>query len=66
MCFTVLGARTVDQLRDNLAAAELFLDAAAVARLDEVSAPVLPEYLYGLLDEVTASRRVLRDRGARG
>lgn len=38
----IVGARTEDQLRDNLAAAELELSDDDVARLDEVSAQPLP------------------------
>lgn len=37
----IAGAKTVDQLVDNLKAADLELTAAEVARLDEVSAPPL-------------------------
>jgi aryl-alcohol dehydrogenase-like predicted oxidoreductase len=33
----IFGARTLDQLEDNLGAAELALDEEAVARLEEVS-----------------------------
>jgi aryl-alcohol dehydrogenase-like predicted oxidoreductase len=43
----ILGARTTDQLRDNLAAADLTLDAAEAERLDEVSDPGAPDYPYG-------------------
>jgi aryl-alcohol dehydrogenase-like predicted oxidoreductase len=35
----IVGARTVDQLDDNLRAAELRLDADQIARLDKVSEP---------------------------
>jgi aryl-alcohol dehydrogenase-like predicted oxidoreductase len=38
---TIIGARTVAQLDDNLAALELSLSPAQVAKLDELSAPVL-------------------------
>jgi len=37
----IIGARTEEQLADNLAAAQLELDDAELARLDEVSAPPL-------------------------
>jgi len=37
----VLGARTTEQLQDNLAAADLVLDAAEFDRLDVVSRPAL-------------------------
>ncbi|QGN59532.1 aldo/keto reductase [Nostocoides sp. HKS02] len=43
----ILGARTVDQLTDNLGAADVTLPPEALARLDEVSAPRLPDYPYG-------------------
>jgi aryl-alcohol dehydrogenase-like predicted oxidoreductase len=43
----ILGARTTDQLRDNLAAADLALDAAEVERLDEISDPGAADYPYG-------------------
>ncbi len=39
---TIIGARRVDQLEDNLAAADLSLSAAQVQKLDELSAPSLP------------------------
>jgi diketogulonate reductase-like aldo/keto reductase len=38
----IVGARTEDQLADNLAAAELSLSDDQVGRLDEVSAQPLP------------------------
>jgi aryl-alcohol dehydrogenase-like predicted oxidoreductase len=44
---TILGARTVEQLQQNLAAADLELDADAVARLTEVSTPRTEVYPYG-------------------
>lgn len=43
----ILGARTVDQLDDNLSAAALHLSAAETARLDEASAPIVDDYPYG-------------------
>jgi aryl-alcohol dehydrogenase-like predicted oxidoreductase len=46
---TILGARTLEQLETNLAAADLHLDAAEIARLDEVSAPPVGDYPYGEL-----------------
>jgi aryl-alcohol dehydrogenase-like predicted oxidoreductase len=42
----IVGARTEEQLADNLAAADLELPAAAVERLDEVSAHPLPYPLW--------------------
>lgn len=49
---TILGARTLAQLEDNLQAADLRLEPDAVVRLDAVSAPPTPEYPYLLLDDV--------------
>ncbi len=43
----ILGNRSVEQLTGSLAVADLHLDADAIARLDEASAPVLPDYPYG-------------------
>ena len=43
----ILGARTLEQLEDNLGAADLHLSAEQAARLDEASAPVVSDYPYG-------------------
>jgi aryl-alcohol dehydrogenase-like predicted oxidoreductase len=43
----ILGARTVEQLEDNLAAADLDLTAEQLDRLSEVSAPHADDYPYG-------------------
>ncbi|WP_309133889.1 aldo/keto reductase [Cellulomonas sp.] len=43
----ILGARTVEQLDDNLGAADLRLDPEAVARLTDASAPRVDDYPYG-------------------
>jgi aryl-alcohol dehydrogenase-like predicted oxidoreductase len=43
----ILGARTVEQLRDNLGAAELHLEGQEVARLDAASDPAPADYPYG-------------------
>lgn len=53
---TILGARTVAQLEDNLGAADLRLSSEEVARLDEASDPGLPAYPYGFIAEETAPR----------
>jgi aryl-alcohol dehydrogenase-like predicted oxidoreductase len=53
---TILGARTLDQLEENLAASALDLTAEESARLDEVSRPATPEYPYGLLERTEAAR----------
>ncbi|NND75643.1 MAG: aldo/keto reductase [Ilumatobacter sp.] len=47
----LLGARTVEQLRDNLGAATIELTADDVAELTAVSAPGLPPYPYGMIGE---------------
>ncbi len=43
----ILGARTVDQLAQNLAASDLELSAEQLGRLTTVSAPVVSDYPYG-------------------
>ncbi|MEM8851687.1 MAG: aldo/keto reductase [Pseudomonadota bacterium] len=45
----LLGARTSDQLADNLAAVDLVLEPSDLAALTDVSAPGLPAYPYGFL-----------------
>ncbi len=47
----LLGARTLEQLEQVLPAADLELSADEVARLDAVSAPGLPPYPYGVVEE---------------
>ncbi len=47
----LLGARTVEQLRQSLAAAELALTADQLAQLTTVSAPGVPDYPYGMLEK---------------
>jgi len=47
----LLGARTLAQLVDNLAAATVELSADDVARLTAASAPGLPPYPYGMIEE---------------
>jgi aryl-alcohol dehydrogenase-like predicted oxidoreductase len=56
---TILGTRTVEQLEDNLAAAQLALNDEQVARLDEVSDPGRPDYPYGFIDDETRERAEL-------
>ena len=55
----LLGARTVEQLTDNLKASDLTLDEVQRQRLDDVSAPPTPDYPYRLLAEGAAERRRL-------
>ncbi|HEY3406611.1 MAG TPA: aldo/keto reductase [Propionicimonas sp.] len=45
----ILGNRTIEQLSGSLAIADTHLDPALTARLDAVSAPVMPDYPYGEL-----------------
>jgi aryl-alcohol dehydrogenase-like predicted oxidoreductase len=56
---TILGTRTLEQLDDNLGAAQLELEPEQVARLDEVSDPGLP-YPYGFIEEMSRERIELR------
>lgn len=55
---TILGVRDLAQLHDNLAATTVTLDADTRAALDAVSAPPVPPYPYGFIDELTAPRRI--------
>jgi aryl-alcohol dehydrogenase-like predicted oxidoreductase len=55
----LLGARTVEQLRDNLLAADLKLDEDQRSRLDTASEPPTPDYPYRLLGENAAGRKAL-------
>ena len=45
----ILGARTTEQLADNLGAADLHLDEDETARLDAASDPVASDYPYGVM-----------------
>lgn len=47
----LLGARTLEQLRDNLGAADLELDDEAIAALSAVSAPGVPPYPYAMVEQ---------------
>ena len=47
MTSVILGARTLAQLNDNLAAADRPLDEEETRLLDEVSEPDTPDYPYG-------------------
>ena len=53
---TILGARTREQLADNLASASWRLTDDEVDRLDDVSAPPTPDYPYGMIDDLTRER----------
>jgi aryl-alcohol dehydrogenase-like predicted oxidoreductase len=54
----ILGARTLEQLQQNLGAAALVLTPEEHARLDEVSAPDVPDYPYGGPGRDQRSRRL--------
>ncbi|HEY3337012.1 MAG TPA: aldo/keto reductase [Propionicimonas sp.] len=54
----ILGNRTLAQLAGSLAIADTHLDPALTARLDEVSAPVMPDYPYGELGLDQRNRRL--------
>jgi aryl-alcohol dehydrogenase-like predicted oxidoreductase len=43
----IIGARTIEQLRDNLGAADLVLDAEMTDKLSKASAPTPEDYPYG-------------------
>jgi aryl-alcohol dehydrogenase-like predicted oxidoreductase len=43
----ILGARTLEQLDDNLGAADMHLSAEETAMLDEASTPIIDDYPYG-------------------
>jgi len=58
----ILGARSVEQLEDNLAAAGLELSADELARLDEVSAPRVGVYPYGPMAREQRSRKIAGGR----
>jgi aryl-alcohol dehydrogenase-like predicted oxidoreductase len=45
----ILGARTLEQLDDNLGAAGLHRSATETARLDQASTPIVDDDLYGAL-----------------
>ena len=54
----ILGARSMGQLTDNMAAAELTLTAEETQLLDEASEPPAPDYPYGVPGQSQRSRRV--------
>ena len=51
MASVLLGARTVDQLRDNLAAVTMELTDQDRNDLTNASAPGLPPYPYAMIEE---------------
>ncbi len=54
----LLGARTLNQLNDNLAAAGMPLSADEMHLLDEASEPDTPDYPYGEKGQMQRSRRI--------
>jgi aryl-alcohol dehydrogenase-like predicted oxidoreductase len=54
----ILGARTTDQLRQNLGAADLVLSEQEHARLEQVSAPDVADYPYGEPGRQQRSRKI--------
>ena len=54
----ILGARTVEQLQDNLAAADLVLDDAHQQRLTDASAPRVDDYPYGAAGVAQRGRKL--------
>jgi aryl-alcohol dehydrogenase-like predicted oxidoreductase len=54
----IIGARTMEQLRDNLTAAELILDADVTKKLSTVSAPTPDDYPYGRFGTLQRDRYI--------
>ena len=54
----ILGARSMGQLTDNMAAAELKLTPEETQLLDEASEPPTPDYPYGVPGQSQRSRRI--------
>ena len=54
----ILGARTMDQLNDNLAAGGMQLSEDETRRVDEASEPGTPDYPYGAKGQMQRSRRI--------
>ncbi|MEV6286717.1 aldo/keto reductase [Kribbella sp. NPDC051770] len=59
----ILGARTLEQLNDNLAAADLHLTAEETAQLDEASDPGAADYPYGVPGVQQRDRPITGGRG---
>jgi len=54
----ILGARTLEQLKDNLGAADLLLSDEELARLSEVSDPGAADYPYGVPGQEQRGRKI--------
>ncbi len=57
----ILGARTLEQLEDNLATAGVHLSPEETRRLDDASAPLIPDYPYGESGARQRSRTIADD-----
>lgn len=55
---TILGARTLEQLEDNLAAGDLHLDADETTTLNSVSEPLVHDYPYGVMGVQQRERKI--------
>jgi aryl-alcohol dehydrogenase-like predicted oxidoreductase len=58
----ILGARTVEQLNDNLGAADLHLESSDTDALDKASDPVAADYPYGGPGSDQRSRKITGGR----
>lgn len=58
----ILGARTPTQLADNLGAADLRLEAEEMERLTAISAPMPPDYPYGVQGVAQRHRKLVGGR----
>src|SRR6195952_378802 len=58
----ILGARTVEQLNDNLGAADLHLEPADLELLDKASDPIAADYPYGVPGSDQRSRKITGGR----
>jgi aryl-alcohol dehydrogenase-like predicted oxidoreductase len=54
----ILGARTVEQLRDNLGAVDLDLSEGELGQLSDASAPVMDDYPYGTAGIAQRHRKI--------
>jgi aryl-alcohol dehydrogenase-like predicted oxidoreductase len=54
----ILGARTVEQLLDNLGAVDLDLSEDELDRLSDASAPVIDDYPYGTAGVAQRHRKI--------
>jgi len=58
----ILGARTVDQLLDNMGATDLDLTDDELTRLTDASAPIVDDYPYGDAGVAQRHRRLTGGR----